>query len=1075
VAAFGVCFGALSPAAHATGRNWTPDGPVSAISVVGSTAYLGGQFTYIGPENGAGVPVSAASGTPASTWPAIVGRVDAVADDGAGGWFVGGLFDAVGSSAIRNLVHIRSDGTPDLLWDPSPDLEVVTLSRVGSLLYVGGTFRNIGGQVRSGLAAIDATTGSATAWSPDAGPDAGIASVLATATVVYVGGSFTSVSGVARRDLVAVDPDGSIAAWDPSPDGGVSAIAMAGQSVIIGGWFTHVGGVSRSHLAAVDVSTGEATGWDPNVDGSVGELAVAGQTVYASGPFHHVGLVARDWVAAIDAVDATAMAWAPQPDSPVYAIAVSGSVVYLGGSFRRLAGVPRRALAAVDATTGVAAGWAPATDGSPLVIAPSGGDLFVGGLFTSVGGVYRQSLAAIDLGSGVATSWAPVTDGGVNALLAAGSTVYVGGAFGQVDGVARTELAAVNATTGAVTDWAPVVASTRPQDVLPYVLALGSAGGTLYVGGAFGAIDGAPRQNVAAFDLASGQLAAWDPSADAPVSSILAGGGSIYVGGRFANVGGQPRTALAALDPLTGVATPFDAAIVPDPHFQWDVSGLALSGSTLYVAGGFSNIGGQPRMTVGSVDAASGAVTAWAPTVTVGGVAAVAVDGSTVYLGGSLGLVGGQTHFAVAAVDSRSGLPGAFAPVVQPSAEVRALVVTDHGILFGGASVLSDPRELSRLGIIEATAPTTPPPPTISGPAIIGGTLVGRDGRWDGIPLASTTRVWQRCDSSGSACVDLPENGLTYAIVPTDEGFTFRLRVTYTNRLGSGSAASDPTPTVVGIPAPIDAPAISGTAGVGATLAVSDGVWTDAPRVDHSWLRCSATGDGCVPTGTGSTYAVTILDIDHRLRVSTTATNAAGTTSNLTPLTELVPAPPASVKDPTVGGPSVVGASLTGIDGGWIGPVQVTYRWLRCDASGGHCLPTAATTTAYAIHTIDVGSTLRFAVTATNPSGQLARLSKPTAVVIAGPFPVQEPRILAPGRVSAGALLRVTPGAWLAATHITFTYTWYVGSHRVAGATRRSYRIQPRDQGHPIRCRVTAVAAGRSVTRFTNTIRVSKR
>ena len=38
----------------------------------------------------------------------------------------------------------------------------------GSTVYAGGGFTSIGGQARNSIAALDATTGAATAWDPNA-------------------------------------------------------------------------------------------------------------------------------------------------------------------------------------------------------------------------------------------------------------------------------------------------------------------------------------------------------------------------------------------------------------------------------------------------------------------------------------------------------------------------------------------------------------------------------------------------------------------------------------------------------------------------------------------------------------------------------------------------------------------------------------------------------------------------------------------------------------------------------------------------------------------------------------------
>jgi hypothetical protein len=90
--------------------------------------------------------------------------------------------------------------------------------------------------------------------------------------------------------------------------------------------------------------------------------------------------------------------------------------------------------------------------------------------------------------------------------------------------------------------------------------------------------------------------------------------------------------------------------------------------------------------------------------------------------------------------------------------------------------------------------------------------------------------------------------------------------------------------------------------------------------------------------------------------------------------------------------PAVVGTAaqnrvLSGIAGDWSAspPPTLAMQWLRCDAGGLNCvaIPGAQTPT-YRPSSDDVGSTLRFAVTASNGSGEIVMPSSPTAVVLAG-------------------------------------------------------------------------------------------
>lgn len=106
-----------------------------------------------------------------------------------------------------------------------------------------------------------------------------------------------------------------------------------------------------------------------------------------------------------------------------------------------------------------------------------------------------------------------------------------------------------------------------------------------------------------------------------------------------------------------------------------------------------------------------------------------------------------------------------------------------------------------------AAAPRSKKPPTISGTAAVGQTLVATRGTWGGNPTRFSF-AWSRCDATGAACVAI--GGATakiYTVTGTDVGHTLRVTVTARNPDGSTSATSAATAIVP----PSGCPAGTGT------------------------------------------------------------------------------------------------------------------------------------------------------------------------------------------------------------------------------------------------------------------------
>jgi trimeric autotransporter adhesin len=194
-------------------------------------------------------------------------------------------------------------------WNPNiPNGEVMTLGIAGSVVYAGGSFDQVGvvGQdvIRLDLAAFDQGSGVATPWNPTVrGIDGDVVSALnLSENIVYVGGRFRQIGGQPRDNLAALDVVSGLATnWNFPTNDTVSTFFDDGERLYIGGLFTTIGGQSRGRLAAVDKTTRLLTSWNPNANGAVRTIVASNGKVFVGGEFTTIGGRPRSMFAVIDA------------------------------------------------------------------------------------------------------------------------------------------------------------------------------------------------------------------------------------------------------------------------------------------------------------------------------------------------------------------------------------------------------------------------------------------------------------------------------------------------------------------------------------------------------------------------------------------------------------------------------------------------------------------------------------------------------------------------------------------------------------------------------------------------------
>ena len=420
-----------------------------------------------------------------------------------------------------------------------------------------------------------------------------------------------------------------------------------------------------------------------------------------------------------------------------------------------------------------------------------------------------------------------------------------------------------------------------------------------------------------------------------------------------------------------------------------------------------------------------------------------------------------------------AGATSATYPLTAPDVGSRMRVRIGALNAGGGGSAVSDLAFAGDpAGLVAPAAPRATGAPVLTGTAIEGGTLTSGDGVFTGTPPLTRSFQWQRCDSAGNGCTDIP--GATAServLTAADRGATLRAIVTAVNSEGSDSIASASSAVVaMAPPRNVIAPSVAPDTGLrdGTLLTATDGAWagSNPQTLTYSWERCK-TATTCVPVpgAGGPSYMLATSDVGFALRVVVTATNGAGYASQASPPTGIVGTnPPVNVTPPTVAGTARDGDVLTAVDGTWAGPVvfDTTYEWWRCDTAGANCtVVPGATSQSIVLSAADIGRTLRARVFRTSAGGSTGAFSDPTLpVAAAAPRNLSLPQIT--GGAAVGRTLTADRGAWFGSPTLDFAYQWQrcaadgSACSDIAGAVAATYRATDDDDDSSLRVVVTA-------------------
>ena len=302
--------------------------------------------------------------------------------------------------------------------------------------------------------------------------------------------------------------------------------------------------------------------------------------------------------------------------------------------------------------------------------------------------------------------------------------------------------------------------------------------------------------------------------------------------------------------------------------------------------------------------------------------------------------------------------------------------------------------------------------PAITGTPQVGETLTAdTSGISDEDGLTNVTYRYQWVGSksvidtdTGAAYIlafEIPgQAGSTYTLAPADEGWTFEVKVSFTDDAGNAesltSAATDPVAPRPNTEA-TGLPNISGTPQVGETLTADTSDIDDEDGLtnatfEYRWIAGGSDIDGA----TGSSYLLTTSEQGQTIQVKVTFTDDADNQESLTSAETLaVAAKPntAATGEPTISGTPQVDETLTAdtsaiSDEDGLSNVSYQYQWLRDDADIA-----GQTNSTYELVSADEGKTIKVRVTFNDDAGNAESLTSTATTPIAAQ-PAETPAVL---------------------------------------------------------------------------------
>jgi uncharacterized delta-60 repeat protein len=542
---------------------------------------------------------------------------------------VGGQFNSLGGEFRDGIGRLNSDGTLDTSFNPGPTNGVIRIFslQVDGKILVGGSFEQLGGQPRISMGRLNADGTLDTAFDPgltDIGFIGIYAVVVQPDSKIIVGGTFTQIGGQERNGLARLNADGTLdTSFSPQPGGTATVRGLAVQAdgkIILGGRFSQLNGQPRNSIGRLNAdgtldSTFNLTLLN-SLSASINAVTVQGDNkILVGGFFLQLGGQARSGIGRLN-TDGTLDL--PYPETSQFgevnavAIQEDGKVI-LGGPFSQVGGEPRNHIGRINAEGTVDTTFNPGAGFTINAIARQpDGKILVGGYFTQLAGQPRNRIGRLNSDGTLDVSFNPGAGGpgtfvspAVLALaLQPDGKIVVGGYFEQLGGKARSRIGRLNSDGTLDTSFDPGIGGSSTSISVQTIAV--QADGKILVGGLFSQLDGQPRDNMGRLNADGTLDTSFNQGAvDSTVRTIaIQPDDKIVVGGDFTQIGGQGREHIARLETNGTVDLLFNAGVsgslTSDPTGVYTLA--VQADGRILVGGNFTHLAGQPRNNIGRLD-----------------------------------------------------------------------------------------------------------------------------------------------------------------------------------------------------------------------------------------------------------------------------------------------------------------------------------------------------------------------------------------------------------------------------------------------------------------------------------------